>query len=256
MCDCMPALLGAQGRQAMPDSMLAQAVRAVHAGIAMAGPEVVSYFHVSGHAGFVANELADGLAKAGAEGRSWLGGVGLDWGTWVAGDAQSLAWIPHVLWTRGYPSAAPSFKNGTISWPAGPLPFRKDPLDCMKPFLSPEVIEGRASKWQCEVRLSFRVASYNVLSIHEPNGGETSVEAGLRGQVGRASLLAASLKKAGVRIAGLQETRSGAGSGRCGDFYRLCSGCDSSGNFGTELWVDTVEVLGGGQSGPVQVAAC
>ena len=133
-----------------------------------------------------------------------------------------------MLWSKTGTQAAPDFCDGVISWSAGPPPFRQDPLESVKPFLRAEVYACQTDTWSCHTRLDFRVATHNVLSLQDPSSGSTPVGVGLNGAVGRVSLLAASLKDEGVMLAGLQETRTKEGSCRCGEFLRLCSGCDSA----------------------------
>ena len=199
---------------------------------------------MSGHRGFVPNELADGLAKLGVLNRAQLGGIGLDWDLWLAHDAAALDWLAHAAWAKSVPAMAPRFQDGLFMWGHGPAAFQSDPIECMLPFLPPEVVAPSGGAWEKRLCVQLRCASYNALSLAETARNEALAPAGLHSEPGRVSMLAASLQAEHVLVAGLQETRTKQGCARCGPFLRLCSGADESHNFGTEIWVNTQAALG------------
>ncbi|CAE7844688.1 unnamed protein product, partial [Symbiodinium microadriaticum] len=231
-CDNLAALGAADSTCACPSNSVARACQDLHQGLAFSEWGPPRYAHVRGHSGDPANELADAVAGSGAIG----GGVNpfsLDFRDWFAADA--FRWVPHFCWSVRFPAEGPCLKDGTLTWSRIEPPLLLDPVDVLSPFTRafPGTSGPKASNIS-SVRIV--VATFNTLSIVE-TGQDTGRGAGLYGCTGRVALLDGALHKAGVFLAGLQETRTPEGRGQSTHFARYSSGCHERRVLGVELWV-------------------
>ncbi|CAE7489937.1 unnamed protein product, partial [Symbiodinium necroappetens] len=191
--------------------------------------------YVPGHQGHFGNEVADITAKLASRGYTvgqlvWKetgGSHPLDW--WSAG-------APRVEWCG---VAARALIGDTAMPPLGSASgeVRDDlgmtPQQMLAPFCpqqSATTPEGGAG----DGALAFSIATYNVLSL-SGRAFEDRDPAGLAFSAGRPALLAASLDKADIQVAAIQEARTEAGFLRTSGFLRFSSGSEV-GCFGVELW--------------------
>ncbi|CAE7265178.1 unnamed protein product, partial [Symbiodinium sp. CCMP2456] len=232
--DCTSAMAGAQGTASMRADNLCQVARCLHAAAAQANPATTRYQHVEGHAGDYANELADALANHGARGLKALAPLRFD--VTLSADLAPLQWLPHICFSRSHGTEVPRLQHQVLRWGRGPGVCQGDHDLAMRPFLRAFSYPERNSSEPAPHMCQWRMASFNVLSLHD-GMGPAEYGAGIHGAIGRPSLLQQSLEAAGVVLAGFQECRTAAGSMRCGRYTRFSSGADSRSCFGVELWL-------------------
>ena len=92
-------------------------------------------------------------------------------------------------------------------------------------------------------RVALNIMSFNCLSVAEKGKSGDDVRTGLHDEIGRVETLEKCMSFHGILIPGLQETRTASGVARSGPYHRICSGCDSHGNFGTEIWLHSEKPL-------------
>ena len=231
-CDNLAALGAADSTCACPTHPVARACQDLHQGLAFSAWGAPSYAHVRGHSGDTANELADAVAGFGAS-KGTVNPFSIGFRDWFAADA--FRWVPHFRWAACFPTEGPRLKNGTITWSSVVPPALLDPDDVLAPFTRafPGPPKQGAGVFST---VHFVVATFNTLSIVE-TGKDTGRGAGLYGCTGRVALLDGALHKAGVFLAGLQETRTPEGRGQSTHFARYSSGCHERRALGVELWV-------------------
>ena len=234
--DCQSAIDGVAGDSGMPSDSICTAARSLHLGLrAVRGAAAIAYGYVKGHAGDCANELADGLAGLGAQGRECLGPYAVDLSTWLRDAALAARWLPHYCLVQACPSQMPALQGGVVKWSLEEPCSRLPPAQLLEPFL--RALRPPSSKVGTGLRsFCWIVASFNVLSIQE-QGQVVGSGAGLYGATGRVALLGTALAERQVFLAGLQETRTPSGTCSSACFRRYCSGADPHGQFGVELWV-------------------
>ncbi|CAE7540367.1 unnamed protein product [Symbiodinium sp. CCMP2592] len=164
--DNQAALFGAEGRIGMRKHPLAEAVACLHMALRILRDDAVRYYHVLGHSGDPANELADGLASLGA-----------------MGPPCSLEVSPTVF---------PSVQHDVLSWsleePESVLPGHALMAPFTRAFPSSEVSDGKCAPFE------FACVSFNVLSLLEKDDCAVGAAAGLYGSAGRVALLATTLR--------------------------------------------------------------
>ena len=232
--DNTSALQGVQGQVAMRPSALCEAARALHAAAGIVYPGRLSYGHVQGHAGDPANELSDALAARGASGHQVIAPFAFDVDHFLREDAAAAVWVPHACLSSRAPWELPRLHRHLLTWTLAENRPSQDPSFCMRPFLRAFPDSGPEVQPEHRASTHLQVVTYNVLSLLD---GARDSQAGLHGQVGRPTLLQASLAEADVHIAGLQECRTPPGRMRIGAYSRFSSGCDELACFGVELWV-------------------
>ncbi|CAE7233488.1 unnamed protein product [Symbiodinium sp. CCMP2592] len=233
--DNQAALQGVEGKMLMPDTCLSLAARSLHFALAVLNQRTLAYQHVRGHDGDCANELADGLANFGAVGKQRLLPFTFPLHEWLADRAARARWLPHVCLSITRPSVLPTLRNGLLSWTAKQDAPRLTPHQLMGPFTR---ALGAAGGLAASASFDFqcRCASFNSLSLLDPASAEVQ-GGGLYGAAGRVGLLANSLAACQVYIAGVQETRTPAGSCMQALYARYGSGCNERRCYGVELWV-------------------
>eukprot|EP00439_Symbiodinium_sp_Y106_P037054 s2731_g4.t1 len=173
-------------------------------------PHAVSYQHVHGHVGEVANELADGLAGIASLGRCSTAPFAIALERWLAENALAARWLPHVCLTRVHPEALPELRQGVLSWPLQAPPDRLPAELSIAPFMRP--LQQPSTQAHTVSRLcNWTAVTFNALSllsadVATPDGVEEGT--GLYGTVGRIALLEAALAEVDVFIAGIQEART------------------------------------------------
>ena len=252
--DCQSALLSVEGRHATRDHPLCQAAKALHAALAFHVGEPSAFHWTPGHAGLVANELADALARRGAFCDFPAAPFQVDLAMWLSPPREAVRWIPHVFWALKFPQAAPGSTLGMLCW-ADRLPdLGREPSQVIVPFLPPDICSSARPVSSRKLSYRLGVATYNVLSIIEPKNGQPAGATGLHAEVGRVKILEQSLTGKGVHLAGLQETRAPEGQTKCGPVLRFCTGPDEHHNYGCEVWID-VETRFGDQVAGFQFSA-
>ena len=111
-----------------------------------------------------------------------------------------------------------------------------DPEDHVRPFMR-ACPSAPAQLTNTKAPFHFIAATFNTLSLADPNATDKGKRAGLHDCVGRVALLDSSLVEHGVILAGLQETRTPEGRFRSRHYVRYCSGCLEKRAFGVELWI-------------------
>ena len=239
--DNQAALLGVAGSCDMPVHPVCVGARCFHLALQLLGTAAVSHQHVYGHAGDCANELADGLAGLAAASREALGSFAIDLAPWLADAALAARWLPHVCLTSFRPSSMPSLQHGIFSWdlqvPGARLSAELAIAPFLRPLQPPPSVDAESRLAVC----NWTVATFNVLSLIsadiEVPTASPEAGSGLYGATGRIALLEAALHERQVFLAGIQESRTPAGSVHGARYVRYCSGCNSRRCYGTELWV-------------------
>ena len=239
-CDNISALGVAQGCCQALQVPIVQATRALHLGLAVGNRSCPSYEHVRGHSGDPANELADALAEFAAHRGRDSGPFMLGLDGWFVENGLVFQWAVHAQWVKSHPCHGPGFHDGVLAWDRSIPSLSGDPMQVIEPFL-PQLTPSSHAK-EVSSCLAMRLATFNCLSAIDAGQG-AQPEAVLK-QTGRAKLLALSLGRARICMAGLQESRESKGVACCGTFQRLISGADKDGNYGTELWFDTARPFG------------
>ncbi|CAE7307614.1 unnamed protein product, partial [Symbiodinium sp. CCMP2456] len=186
--------------------------------------------HVAGHAGCLANEIADVTAKLAARGfpcGAWCWEVpGRT--RWWESSGMALDWAGLAIQCAREPGSLPSMRSYEKPTTDGGL----TPVQCLEPFTRHGM--GAATPAGAPAEMALVLASYNVLSLCGKSFADDKC-AGLAFAAGRPALLAASLVHAEVSVAALQEARTEQGQLFTAPYYRFCSGV-VRGNFGVELW--------------------
>ena len=237
--DNLAALRGAEGTMQMRPTMLCQAMRCLHAAVAVRLGRMPTYQHVVGHSGDAANELSDSFANAGTRGHSRCAPFSFRSSALLRPRHSPLQWLPHICMSRKRASDLPALRGQLMSWSRVPGVCHQNASFAMAPFLRalPPVQDevGPAQPTGGHL-VELKMASFNALSLLDGDS-QPSKAAGLHGQVGRPTLLQKSLEWAGIQVAGVQECRTPTGRMRCGPYCRFSSGCDTRSCFGVELWV-------------------
>ena len=232
--DNLAALGGVQGLVNTPAHPLCQLARDFHAALQVGSHCQPSYQHVFGHSGDVANELADALAahfaKRGRRGFPF----NFDFGFWCGQNGLRSQWLPHVCMVLMRADEFPSLHSDVHAWSRGPGTCSHPPEFAMAPFLrdASSCPETRAVR-----PASFRLVTYNALSLLGDVPSNRPFADGLHGATGRVVLLSRALEAQQISVAGLQECRTPKGTMTCGAYRRLSSGCDDRAGFGVELWI-------------------
>ncbi|CAE7237351.1 unnamed protein product [Symbiodinium sp. CCMP2456] len=215
------------------------AVACMHLALRLLGRHVVTYQHVPGHAGEPANELADGLATLGVAGAAHIPDLALDLATWFRDAGAAFQWLPHLCIAYTRPGLLPDMQQDVMSWSLTEPAARMTPAQIIAPFtrVIPTWIgtKGKATDFQ------FCCASFNALSLIEPDAEDTGRAAGLYGAAGRVAILTRTFRDARVFIGGVQEARTPAGRCQNADYVRYCSGCTPRRALGIEIWVGVGE---------------
>ncbi|CAE7562314.1 unnamed protein product [Symbiodinium sp. CCMP2592] len=233
--DCTSAIGVFQGRFVGAPTGVAAVLRSLGLFGAEFSPHPPRAVHVAGHQGCLGNELADCLARSAALGRtcghlSWSHDLTKPW--WFqSGSALSWAAIAVAsLSARGvYPGPA------SEAMPPCDDFLGLEPIQLVAPFLPDEALSTGQVKQHTWGQLSMRVCSFNVLSLNSATLEGTAAD-GLAFQPARPTLLAESLKAAGVHIALLQEARTQEGMLRTHGHLRYASG-SLNGTLGVEVWL-------------------
>ena len=242
--DCQSALLSAKGMGKTRQHPLCRAMAALHMCVRISMADAPAYLYVPGHCGTSRNELADALAHFGSHHPDSEGPFRIQLPLWFQDDHDGFAWAPHAFLCREHPQCMPGFVGGSLHWEARVPDFQKDPLFSLQPFLPAEVLQSQPARMHTDTLL-FRVASFNTLSLLEPDGASRGAcRQGLYGEAGRTALLAQCLSAKGIHIAGIQEARTPQGQVIGNGFLRLCSGPDPAGNLGNEIWVSLTAPFG------------
>ena len=133
-CDNMAALGVASGAFQAIAVPVVQALRSIHMCVAVEAGNAPSYLHVKGHAGDVANELADSLADMAARGSTDSGPFSIRLHDWFVDAGRPFQWATHATWSNNCRSQAPDFCEGVISWDRLTPELRCDPMDAIQPF--------------------------------------------------------------------------------------------------------------------------
>ena len=153
-----------------------------------------SYRWVPGHSGLPANELADALANHGAMRDAGATVFRLHLSLWLALPRNALRWVTHAFWARKFSHAPPGTSPGCLQWAPHSPPLQCEPVQVLRPFLPDEVCQSRQDGPLQQSAFSLGLATYNVLSIIEPKGGQSARATGLHAEVGRVKMLEASLE--------------------------------------------------------------
>ena len=234
--DNIAALGIASGSCRHADATFLHATRALHQSIAVSSFHPPLYLHVRGHMGDAANELADALADWASERQQESGPFTISLAQWLACQGAAFRWVAHACWSKAHSYEGPGYTEGVLQWNRQMPGLSVPPEDVLKPFLPAPRVE--ISSVVCKSHLNMNVATYNCLSIKENQVPLTMPVPNPLREVGRAKLLAASLRASNVHLAGIQESREGPGCHSCGSFCRLATGSDGHGNYGVELWVE------------------
>ncbi|CAE7601954.1 unnamed protein product, partial [Symbiodinium necroappetens] len=233
LSDCQSAIRVAAGEVSSYTSEVALVLRRTAACFEVLQGSPLVFDYVPGHQGHFGNEVADITAKLASRGCT----VGqLVWKETGGSHPWWSAGAPHVEWCG---VAARALIGDTAMPPLGSVSgdARDDlgmtpqqmlaPFCPQKPAITPEGGAGDGA-------LAFCIATYNVLSL-SGRAFEDRDPAGLAFSAGRPALLAASLDKADIQVAAIQEARTEAGFLRTSGFLRFSSGSEV-GCFGVELW--------------------
>ena len=234
-CDNQAALGIASGQATGGDHAICRACQGLHFGLRFWLQPSPSYAHVYGHSGDPANELADALASWGEVHPPPLA-FNLNPQDWFRARGAPFDWVPHFCWMHRQPWAAPAMSHGMLTWdsqePVAKIPLKEQIAPFMRTLPEPEVSSGTGTQ-----ALPLVLATYNTLSIVDPGQAQGSCQDGLHGMVGRVALLDKSLAAQNVFLAGLQETRTPAGTAQSAHYKRYCSGCLEKRALGVELWI-------------------
>ncbi|CAE7807351.1 unnamed protein product [Symbiodinium sp. CCMP2592] len=207
--------------------------------------------HIRGHQGCLGNELADCLARAAAKGRPC---GRLEWSP-----DNSQPWWHQGGSPLGWASVAIARFARNVSYPSpcaeGLQPCRDtlglEPLQLVAPFLPTPAPPGTSDGQSSWGHFSLRVCSFNVLSLNSQSLEGPAAE-GLAFQPARPTLLANSLRDAGIHIAMLQETRTEEGVLHSQGYLRFASG-GTRGTLGVEVWILEGHQLFSSNHGPGRV---
>ena len=222
---------------------LFQAVQASDVGLLHVG-------HVRSHVGHPANECVDALAK-------WACRHGVDdchpFQLSVAAAARdgSLAWWWFVLASVRDPACWPCHVGGDFVDKAR---HDDESLPTAAESRSWFGLEGADSVGICGPGLTvcFRAMTVNVQTLAQDPSSEAASDND--GFTGRAAFLREQCRYHGVNILALQETRTKKfDTFNSHSHIRLCSGCDSHGHHGVELWFDKHLALSTCVADPIRV---
>ena len=246
--DCQSAITSAQGTSKTRQHPICKAMAALHLCIRIAMPFSPQYSYVPGHCGTARNELADALARLGANGPTCVCPISLTVSSWFDQDLDGFAWAPHFFMCRERPHCMPLFSGNEIRWDPTVPAFRDDPVKALQPFLPSQVFQAARPAGKV-VTLQIKLVSFNALSIVDATfAPEPGHKHGLYAATGRTALLAGCLQDRQVLFAGIQEARTPEGSVVSNGFLRLSTGPDLCGNLGIEIWVNLNLPLGPAQA--------
>ena len=218
------------GKQALGDygtqTQLSRLLRALAIGLEQQQGEIhVYHAHVRAHQGVLLNEIADAAAKLARVEEPASPDSGK-----LAHLTASLSDVGHIWWffcNHQSQRQLPVFsKNtGVFQWST-----RTQPAKLHQQVQDSLTFGGRKEVGQF-LQCQFRFASYNVLSLLDPQPPPMNKE------TGRAKLLRDQVQNQGLHIVGLQECRSTQGTVHSDTHMRLCSGAETNGTLGVELWV-------------------
>ncbi|CAE6916088.1 unnamed protein product [Symbiodinium sp. CCMP2592] len=172
--DNISALQGVQGLAQMWSSLLCEVARCVHASLQILVSHRLSYEHVLGHAGDVANELSDALALLGST-RPGPVVFHCPWEALFQSGALLAKWLPHYCMVRLRPAELPSVRSQVMSWSRDPGTCTWSPEQAMAPFMR-AFPTGASGHCKASGRLSCVLASFNALSLLD--GADEEDEAG------------------------------------------------------------------------------
>ena len=187
----------------------------------------VYHAHVRAHQGILLNEIADAVAKlARVEAPAPPDSGKLMYLT------ASLSNVGHIWWLFCNPqfqNQLPAFSKhtGVFQWSS------KTQAAKLHQQIQESLTFGRGKEEGNYTQCHFRFASYNVLSLLDPQPPPLNKE------TGRARLLREQVQDQGIHLIGLQECRSTQGTVHSNTHMRLCSGAEPNGTLGVELWVST-----------------
>lgn len=220
------------GKQALGDysvqTPLGQLLRALAIALEQQqGDTHVYHAHVRAHQGILLNEIADATAKLAREDKPKPPDTGH-----LAKLVASVSDVNQVWWmfcNSQFQNQLPAFSKNTgiLHWSTRTQPANKHSQIQAALVFGQKEMEGQTK--QCH----FRFASYNVLSLLDPQPPPVNKE------TGRARLLREQVQEQGIHFLGLQESRSAVGAVRSHTHMRLCSGAETNGTLGVELWIST-----------------
>ena len=248
LSDCVSAIGIYQGHFAGANDGVAVALRSFGTFGRELSPHPPRAAHVPGHRGHLGNEIADRLARSAALGRCC--GC-LQWSVdqqqpWWLGTGSPLGWAGVALSCLSATGVYPPPSTGGLP-PCKQL-SGLDPIQLVAPFLPPTALSDQGPARGNWGHFSLRVCSFNVLSLNSLALEGTAAD-GLAYQPARPTLLADSLRAAGVHVALLQETRTEEGFLRTQGYLRFASGA-ASGTLGVEVWLDEDHPLLTSPNGP------
>ena len=239
--DCTSALAAAFGTASCALGGMAQTCNSAFCLRRVIGHVHDTHHYVPGHSNCFGNDLADALSKFGAKQsvpRSGLRLTAKQDAFWLGDGGKHLPWLGSVLRRLAGDNTLPPINTqclGHDRWHGG-----LSPKQLLEPFLPPAIAdETRDNIPHSEpIRLQMRLATFNTLSLHSREAGETGPcdqDTGLAFCPGRAQMLADQLLAHNVHAACLQETRCEQGFLRTNGYLRFCSGA-LKGQWGTEWW--------------------
>ena len=242
LSDCTSALAAASGTASYALGGLAQTCNSAFCLRRATGHLGDTHCYVPGHSNCFGNDLADALSKYGAKGLKPGCGITISDELaqfWLGTGGTCLPWLGLVIRRLAGDLSLPPLNTSCLGhdrWHGG-----LSPQQLLEPFLPPAILTDSPPADPSEyafARLQLKLATFNTLSLHSREAGETHAgdqDTGLAFCPGRAQMLADQLHSHGVHAACLQETRCETGFLRTGGFIRFCSGADK-GQWGTEWW--------------------
>ena len=225
--DSMCAIMRARGIWRFHDNnRLAKTCRSLHqAAEAIGQINFETLAHVKAHASHPWNELADVLAKHAVSSKR-VAMLPAPLNSWVQDSTIEHLWL--LISTVKSPQLWPQhLYDCLVDYES--VRFGNDFATADDLFTAQRGMQDRHSSqslWQPLKLVTFNVQTLGEKEYPAPPDFE-----------GRVAYLRAQMERNGVTIAALQETRTAKSeSVTSGNFIRLCSGCDSRGQFGVELW--------------------
>ena len=189
------------------------------------GDTHIYHAHVRAHQGILFNEIADAAAKAAREERPKSPDAGK-----LAHLVKSICDINQLWWMFCDPQfqgQLPMFSKttGIFHWSTRTNPAHKQVQ------IRASLTFGKRAENEQVTQCQLHFGSYNALSLLDPQPPPMNKE------TGRARLLREQVQKQGIHLLGLQECRSATGAVSSNTHLRLCSGAETNGTLGVELWV-------------------
>ncbi|OLP92431.1 hypothetical protein AK812_SmicGene25761 [Symbiodinium microadriaticum] len=249
LSDCTSALAAASGTASYALGGLAQTCNSAFCLRRATGHLGDTHCYVPGHSNCFGNDLADALSKYGAKGLKPGCGITISDELaqfWLGTGGTCLPWLGLVIRRLAGDLSLPPLNTSCLGhdrWHGG-----LSPQQLLEPFLPPAILTDSPPADPSEyafARLQLKLATFNTLSLHSREAGETHAgdqDTGLAFCPGRAQMLADQLHSHGVHAACLQETRCETGFLRLPQYADLYTGCSTGQVFTFLPYTSTVGV--------------